>query len=786
VSFARATARDATTEDVSGRKIGTMGGEIWRTNPGLGIVHGVSPKHAVGENIAATRAAEGCLRVGFAEQRIELDFAPRVGCPSVARLPAQQSHLEVRRFRSDGKQSPPLGGLHASSPGEGGSLASSASELTNDTAERNGVHQIQQAHRANQLHQTHQTHQNATDGSALLHRLQQMEGVPYTVLDGGPFVQTGTHHNAGGYVTHPPTFGYRPARRGTGGFDTQTYPWFFVERQQTPSEGSDGSGNGGSGSGGGLGSGGASGVKNSSHGAKLVLTKSSAAARDDVDIGESALATRVALGATQFVKVQRMLLRQQAEFEHQLMELHRLTSLVRGDLGYGVTAKSERQSPESETLIGNELAVGAISRESPKSNSHDVFDDKQEQEVSDSKTVSDAPPASVEVRQAAQRAFEVQKQKQQRALAAASSRPWREEGGADYAPADYGESGGGTTTLMGPGGAAAAHSRSQHAAAAMCIAQRQHAVHNCAAPVPVRHKRGAGPHQTSANPNPNANAAASYGAHLDAHEQWTRWYMSGCDTRAVFCGGGFQQHPAARQQGLHQQQGMRQQRGVPVTNLHAKSVAKNLATHVVTHPTATHALFSTTAEEVTQHVHVGDSRFLTQTHNHNHQGRHRHFPVPQHPGAPYAFPAYPGSQSQGPTPCGVNAVGYQQSQAGYRLPAHRYPSMVANRAHGVPNELSLELPRIVSAPAALPNQPTANAKYAKRKRGPDADDAGSDSVATGAADETTAEGATVFSGSVPKKTRSAGRKRGGECEMKQTRPKKDTSALDILVSIANA
>jgi hypothetical protein len=44
----------------------------------------------------------------------------------------------------------------------------------------------------------------------------------------------------------------------------------------------------------------------------------------------------------------------------------------------------------------------------------------------------------------------------------------------------------------------------------------------------------------------------------------------------------------------------------------------------------------------------------------------------------------------------------------------------------------------------------------------------------------------VFSGSVPKKTRSAGRKRGGECEMKQTRPKKDTSALDILVSIANA
>lgn len=104
----------------------------------------------------------------------------------------------------------------------------------------------------------------------------------------------------------------------------------------------------------------------------------------------------------------------------------------------------------------------------------------------------------------------------------------------------------------------------------------------------------------------------------------------------------------------------------------------------------------------------------------------------------------------------------------------------------MPNELSLELPRIVSAPAALPNQPTANAKYAKRKRGPDADDAGSDSVATGAADETTAEGATVFSGSVPKKTRSAGRKRGGECEMKQTRPKKDTSALDILVSIANA
>ena len=99
--------------------------------------------------------------------------------------------------------------------------------------------------------------------------------------------------------------------------------------------------------------------------------------------------------------------------------------------------------------------------------------------------------------------------------------------------------------------------------------------------------------------------------------------------------------------------------------------------------------------------------------------------------------------------------------------------------------------------------PGARADRAKRKRGKeakdergdrgkDADDAGSDSIMTGqpgpsegapevSARETSGAAGTFGAPVVPKKSRS-----GRPQKKKEDRPKKDQSAADILVSIANA
>ena len=215
-------------------------------------------------------------------------------------------------------------------------------------------------------------------------------------------------------------------------------------------------------------------------------------------------------------------------------------------------------------------------------------------------------------------------------------------------------------------------------------------------------------------------------------------------------------------------------------------------------PTATHALFSSTAEEVTQivgssggtHHALGDGH-----HHHFHRAfgsAHQHFPVPQQPGAPYAYPAYPGSGSQGPTPPALRGPG---------LPAQNFGALGPAGA------------RIGAAEAPRPSGEQKLEQKLKRKRGKEAkeerriasdcaknaDDAGSDSIMTGqpgpseGAPEVSARekdprssgslGKTGgFGGSVvPKKSRS-GRARG----KKEDRPKKDQSAADILVSIANA
>ena len=73
-----------------------------------------------------------------------------------------------------------------------------------------------------------------------------------------------------------------------------------------------------------------------------MFTKSSAAAASV--LSDSAAATRKALGERVFVEVQRMMLRQQQEFERQLMELHRLTRAMRAGARGWTTA--DRSSPE--------------------------------------------------------------------------------------------------------------------------------------------------------------------------------------------------------------------------------------------------------------------------------------------------------------------------------------------------------------------------------------------------------------------------------------------------------
>ena len=75
---------------------------------------------------------------------------------------------------------------------------------------------------------------------------------------------------------------------------------------------------------------------------RAVFTKSSAAAASV--LSDSAAATRKALGERVFVEVQRMMLRQQQEFERQLMELHRLTRAMRAGARGWTTA--DRSSPE--------------------------------------------------------------------------------------------------------------------------------------------------------------------------------------------------------------------------------------------------------------------------------------------------------------------------------------------------------------------------------------------------------------------------------------------------------
>ena len=90
-------------------------------------------------------------------------------------------------------------------------------------------------------------------------------------------------------------------------------------------------------------------------------------------------------------------------------------------------------------------------------------------------------------------------------------------------------------------------------------------------------------------------------------------------------------------------------------------------------PTATHALFSSTAEEVTQIV--GSSGHHARGDGHHHHfhrafgSAHQHFPVPQQPGAPYAYPAYPGSGSQGPTPPALGGPGLPAHASGALRPA---------------------------------------------------------------------------------------------------------------------
>jgi hypothetical protein len=218
-------------------------------------------------------------------------------------------------------------------------------------------------------------------------------------------------------------------------------------------------------------------------------------------------------------------------------------------------------------------------------------------------------------------------------------------------------------------------------------------------------------------------------------------------------------------------------------------------------PTATHALFSSTAEEVTQIVGSSGGTHHARGDGHHHHfhrafgSAHQHFPVPQQPGAPYAYPAYPGSGSQGPTPPALGGPGF---------PAHAFGALGPAGARGG----LAEAPRTQGGGSRDLSSQKLEQKL-KRKRGKeakeerradvakDADDAGSDSIMTGqpgpseGAPEVSARekgssgsrGATgAFGGSVvPKKSRS-GRARG----KKEDRPKKDQSAADILVSIANA
>jgi len=215
-------------------------------------------------------------------------------------------------------------------------------------------------------------------------------------------------------------------------------------------------------------------------------------------------------------------------------------------------------------------------------------------------------------------------------------------------------------------------------------------------------------------------------------------------------------------------------------------------------PTATHALFSSTAEEVTQIV--GSSGHHARGDGHHHHfhrafgSAHQHFPVPQQPGAPYACPAYPGSGSQGPTPPALGGPGF---------PAHAFSALGPAGARGA----MAEAPRTGTGAGSRDLTSQKLEQKLKRKRGKeakeerradvakDADDAGSDSIMTGqpgpseGAPEVSAreKGAShptgAFGGSVvPKKSRS-GRARSGK---KEDRPKKDQSAADILVSIANA
>lgn len=782
MSFARITAANAERQASDDRRNVRSAGRITRTR-GAAVVEAGPTGNTASQNIPNARPGVCPAGTGFTnnQQQQELEFA---------RFVAASSRFPHRRQWPD-----TLAGPHPSmgavSSGRG-SLASNMSEMTNDTQERRGGAQIPLGMTNDQFQHHQFARPGANNSIPLLHQLQQMQGMQVS----NRFPAHNFHQNGQGYVNPPPPFGYHLMPHGIVKHVNYA-DRFYVERQASPGDNS-GDGSGGSaGRSAEAGSGGGS--KVATRKTQMVLTKSSAAVMSDVDGNESALATKVALGVEHFQKVQRMMLRQQHEFEHQLMELHRLTKLMRSVVPGWTT--TDRSSPENENAHKDHAQV-LVNRASPDSDhvndngsdGHATWSDGQQgsggergsggsgqgagpdkAQGSDPNTVSDAPPASAEVKQAARIAFEEQKQRQQRAYAIAM-RPWREEGGADYRPADYGAEGG-TTTLMGPGGAAAASMRTKHADAAMVIAQRQHAVHNASVLPPPLVQHG-GHH----------SASKQYGAHLNAHEQWTQWYMSAYNAHA------------ANQQGgsgvFRGQQGMPHPLGMSIPS---NGVAKNgpgqkptqAGQHVINTPTATHALFSSTAEEVTQNV---GPHSVSQ---HHHQGRHHHFSVPQHPGAPYAFPAYPGSGSQGPTPRGVTAVGYQPP----------YPRFVPNPVVAVvpsvkhlnaatqPVFASSQQPETKIQTVPDPRD-AANELKRKRREDTDVDDAGSDSIMTGqvgsvhenavTGNEVREEQQGVFGSTVvPKKSRS-GRERKQTNQDGDTRPKKDQSAADILVSIANA
>ena len=397
------------------------------------------------------------------------------------------------------------------------------------------------------------------------------------------------------------------------------------------------------------------------------------------------------------------------------------------------------------------------------------------------------------MKRAARLAFEEQQARQQRAYALAM-RPWREEGGADYRPGAFGAEGG-TTTLMGPGGPAAATRRTQHAEAAMAAAQRWDpeardsearvpSLFRAEARSPSRAFRSGREPQRSPRTSSGRRGTCTR-SRTRVSDRTARGWARGAPrgrgpprgrpprfrrrrtrvtrrarrrvpvrvppVRVPPCRVCFSRRarsrsrprprleaqarltppPRARRRRRRGSQrsgsgwGSRRIRadpGLPGTFLPGAPPRA---------PTATHALFSSTAEEVTQIVGSSGGTHHARGDGHHHHfhrafgSAHQHFPVPQQPGAPYAYPAYPGSGSQGPTPPALRGPG---------LPAH------ASGALG---------PAGARIGAAEPPRPSGEQKIPgqklKRKRGKEAkeerriasdcaknaDDAGSDSIMTG-------------------------------------------------------